>query len=63
MIGVVTADGRGHTAAQVAQSLFGDPARVVTVRAEISRLRRVLSGLIAAQPYRFADAVVVDTLR
>ncbi len=57
------ADGRGHTAAQVSESLFGDPARVVTVRAEISRLRRVLSGLIAAQPYRFADSVVVETLR
>ncbi|MBS4104873.1 transcriptional regulator, partial [Tsukamurella paurometabola] len=28
------ADGRGHTAAQVAEALFGDAARVVTVRAE-----------------------------
>ncbi|TWS22176.1 GAF domain-containing protein [Tsukamurella sputi] len=56
-------DGRGRTAAQIAESLFGDAARVVTVRAEISRLRRVLSGLIAAQPYRFADSVAVETLR
>ncbi len=56
------ADGRGRTAAQVADALFGDPTRVVTVRAEISRLRRVLSGLIAAQPYRFADGVLVETL-
>jgi hypothetical protein len=55
-------DGHGRTAAQVAESLFGDAARVVTVRAEISRLRRVLSGLIAAQPYRFADSVAVETL-
>ncbi|CAM3930005.1 helix-turn-helix domain-containing protein [Tsukamurella strandjordii] len=57
------ADGTGHTAAQLAASLFGDGSRVVTVRAEISRLRRVLSGLIAAQPYRFADGVSVETLR
>lgn len=57
------ADGAGHTAAQLASSLFGDGSRVVTVRAEISRLRRVLSGLIAAQPYRFADGVCVELLR
>lgn len=57
------ADGAGHTAAQLASSLFGDCSRVVTVRAEISRLRRVLSGLIAAQPYRFADGVSVELLR
>ncbi|WP_019204513.1 helix-turn-helix domain-containing protein [Tsukamurella sp. 1534] len=59
----VLADGAGHTAAQLAQALFGDDSRVVTVRAEISRLRRVLSGLIAAQPYRFADGVSVELLR
>ncbi|WP_041945010.1 helix-turn-helix domain-containing protein, partial [Tsukamurella paurometabola] len=57
------ADGAGHTASQLASSLFGDGSRVVTVRAEISRLRRVLSGLIAAQPYRFADGVCVELLR
>ncbi len=57
------ADGTGRTAAQLAHALFGDPGRVVTVRAEISRLRRVLSGVIVAQPYRFADGVSVDLLR
>jgi hypothetical protein len=57
------ADGAGHTAAQLATALFGDASRVVTVRAEISRLRRTMSGLIAAQPYRFADGVTVETLR
>ncbi|MET9203255.1 transcriptional regulator, partial [Gordonia sp. NPDC003585] len=34
--------------------------RVVTVRAEISRLRKHLGGLIAANPYRFADGVRVE---
>ncbi|MCS3789780.1 hypothetical protein HNP11_003978 [Tsukamurella ocularis] len=57
------ADGAGRSAAQLAEALFGDPGRVVTVRAEISRLRRVLSGVIAAQPYRFADGVSVELLR
>lgn len=57
------ADGAGRTAAQLSEALFGDPGRVVTVRAEISRLRRVLSGVIAAQPYRFADGVCVELLR
>ncbi len=57
------ADGAGRTAAQLAEALFGDPERVVTVRAEISRLRRMLSGVIAAQPYRFADGVSVELLR
>ena len=57
------ADGAGRTAAQLSDALFGDPGRVVTVRAEISRLRRVLSGVIAAQPYRFADGVSVELLR
>ncbi|WP_018178973.1 GAF domain-containing protein [Jongsikchunia kroppenstedtii] len=52
----------GRSAAQLAQALFGDPTRVVTVRAEISRLRRVLAGLIEARPYRFADGVVVRLL-
>lgn len=57
------ADGAGRSAAQLADALFGDSGRVVTVRAEISRLRRALSGVIAAQPYRFADGVSVELLR
>ena len=53
----------GRTAPQLADDLYGDRSRVVTVRAEVSRLRRQLVGLIAAQPYRFADGVVVDVCR
>ncbi|MEU1420528.1 GAF domain-containing protein [Kitasatospora sp. NPDC005751] len=49
----------GHSAAQLADALFGDPARTVTVRAELSRLRRYLGGLLAHRPYRFADSVLV----
>ncbi|WP_052707669.1 GAF domain-containing protein [Streptomyces rubellomurinus] len=49
----------GSTAAQLAEALFGDPARTVTVRAELSRLRRYLGGLLAHRPYRFAESVLV----
>jgi hypothetical protein len=50
---------RGRTASQLAQDLFDDPARTVTVRAEMSRLRKNLAGVVAAQPYRFVDAAQV----
>ncbi|MDF0531874.1 GAF domain-containing protein [Tsukamurella sp. 8F] len=63
ILSLIAADGAGRSAAQLAEALFGDAARVVTVRAEISRLRRSLSGLIAAQPYRFAPGVAVEVVR
>jgi hypothetical protein len=44
----------GRTAADLAADLFGDPTRTVTVRAEVSRLRRVLGPLLLHQPYRLA---------
>ncbi|MFG3053809.1 GAF domain-containing protein [Kitasatospora sp. NPDC048239] len=52
----------GHSAAQLADALFGDPGRTVTVRAELSRLRRYLGGLLAHRPYRFAESVLVTVL-
>ncbi|MEU5236470.1 GAF domain-containing protein [Streptomyces lydicus] len=51
---------QGRSAAELAQDLFGDAGRTVTVRAELSRLRRHLGGVLAHRPYRFADGVVVD---
>lgn len=53
----------GRTAAQLADDVFGDPARTVTVRAEMSRLRRHLGSLLTRRPYRFAGGVDVDVLR
>jgi hypothetical protein len=47
----------GRTAAELAADLFGDPARTVTVRAEVSRLRRTLGPLLLHQPYRIAVPV------
>ena len=42
---------------QLADDLYGDRSRVVTVRAEMSRLRKQFVGMLAAQPYRFAGAI------
>lgn len=53
----------GRSAAELAGDLFGDPSRTVTVRAELSRLRRNLAGVLAHRPYRFADGVDVALVR
>jgi hypothetical protein len=52
----------GRTAAQLADDLFADPTRVVTVRAEMSRLRRTLGSVLEARPYRIAPAVRASVL-
>nr|WP_249416827.1 helix-turn-helix domain-containing protein [Streptomyces sp. TS71-3] len=49
----------GRTAAELAADMFGDAARTVTVRAELSRIRRYLTALLEHRPYRFrADTEV-----
>jgi hypothetical protein len=53
---------QGRTAAQLADDLFADPGRVVTVRAEMSRLRRTLGSLLEARPYRLSPAVRATVL-
>ncbi|MGA4838898.1 GAF domain-containing protein [Streptomyces sp. G45] len=50
----------GRSAAGLAEDLFGDPARTVTVRAELSRVRRYLGGLLAHRPYRFHEDAEVE---
>jgi hypothetical protein len=59
---ILATAGTGLTAPQLADALYGDRSRIVTVRAEMSRLRRQFGGLLAAQPYRFADAVAIQVL-
>jgi hypothetical protein len=49
----------GLDAASLSRALYDDADHLVTVRAELSRLRRVLGGLIAARPYRIAPGVEV----
>ncbi len=52
----------GRTAAELAADMFGDPARTVTVRAEMSRVRRYLGAFLEHRPYRFCDAAEVELL-
>ena len=47
----------GLTAAGLSRAVFGDTDHLVTVRAEVSRLRRVIGALVATNPYRLADGV------
>lgn len=49
----------GRSAPELAEDLFGDAARTVTVRAEMSRLRRNLGSVLDHRPYRFANHVRV----
>ncbi len=53
----------GVTTAQLSQALYGDPDHVVTARAEVSRLRRVVGSLVTTRPYRLADGVELTVVR
>jgi len=50
----------GLTAAELSTRVYGDAAHLVTVRAEVSRLRRVVGALVATHPYRLADGVDLE---
>jgi hypothetical protein len=52
----------GRSAAQLAQDIFENPTRTVTVRAEMSRLRRNLAQVLAHRPYRFVEEVEVELI-
>jgi hypothetical protein len=52
----------GRSAAGLAEDMFGDPRRTVTVRAEMSRVRRYLGGLLEHRPYRFSEDAEVEVL-
>ena len=47
----------GLSAARLSRALFGDDEHLVTVRAEVSRLRRVVGAIVGTAPYRVADGV------
>ncbi|MET0702543.1 MAG: GAF domain-containing protein [Mycobacterium sp.] len=50
----------GRSAPELAADLYGDRTRVVTVRAEMSRLRKQLAGLVLGRPYRFPPSATVQ---
>ncbi len=52
----------GLSAAELADGLFADPSRTVTVRAEVSRLRRTVGPVLATRPYRLAEGVSATVL-
>ncbi|MGW3727569.1 helix-turn-helix domain-containing protein, partial [Streptomyces sp. NPDC000851] len=52
----------GRSAAQLAQDMCGDPARTVTVRAELSRVRRYLGSFLEHRPYRFREGVEIEVI-
>ena len=53
----------GMTAERLSGALYGDGEHVVTVRAEISRLRRSLGAVVATRPYRIAEGVTLTVVR
>ncbi len=52
----------GRTAPQMAEALFGDDGKAITVRAEMSRLRRQLAGIVLGNPYRYPEDAEVELL-
>jgi len=60
LLTVLATQPQGRSAADLAEDLLGDATRTVTVRAELSRLRRHLGGILAHRPYRFVDWVQVE---
>ncbi|GHG89221.1 GAF domain-containing protein [Streptomyces lanatus] len=52
----------GRSAAGLAGDMFGDASRTVTVRAEMSRVRRYLGAFLEHRPYRFREDAEVEVL-
>lgn len=55
LLSLLAAGPEGRTATQLAEDLFDDATRTVTVRAEMSRLRRLAGSLLLSGPYRLAS--------
>ena len=52
----------GLTAEELALEIYGADVKAVTIRAEMSRLRRLLGCLLLAHPYRLLADVEADFL-
>ncbi|MBM7520154.1 GAF domain-containing protein [Nocardioides nitrophenolicus] len=59
---IAAAGPAGVSAGTLSQVLYGDGERQVTVRAEISRMRRVLGALLATNPYRLGEGVSLSVV-
>jgi hypothetical protein len=49
----------GLDAAALSRALYGHVGSLVTIRAEVSRLRKAVGGLVLTRPYRLAPEVEV----
>lgn len=63
LLRLVEAGAEGLTPAALSRALYGDATHEVTVRAEISRMRRALGALLVTAPYRIAPGVEVSVRR
>lgn len=63
LVALAEAGPRGATAEALSQRLYGDGAHRVTVRAEVSRMRRALGALVATSPYRLGEGVDLRVVR
>lgn len=52
--------GRGLTAEELTLEVYGEAGKPVTLRAELSRLRHLLPGVLRARPYAFAVPATSD---
>ncbi|MEW2315975.1 GAF domain-containing protein [Streptomyces bauhiniae] len=59
---LLVAQRAGRSAAGLAEDVFGDPSRTVTVRAEMSRVRRYLGALLLHRPYRLREDAEAEVL-
>lgn len=48
---------RGMSVTELSTAVHGDPDHAVAIRAELSRLRRILGSVIESRPYRISAAV------
>ncbi|MFC7502102.1 transcriptional regulator, partial [Nocardioides sp. GCM10030258] len=63
IVAILGAAGRvGVTAATLSHRLYGDGEHQVTVRAEVSRMRRALGALLATNPYRLGAGVELTVI-
>jgi hypothetical protein len=60
LLALLEAGHGGRTAGQLSEDLFADPGRTVTVRAEMSRLRRLAGSLLLSGPYRLASGLATE---
>jgi hypothetical protein len=60
ILAVLMLVGRGMTAEELTLEVYGEAGKQVTLRAELSRLRRDLGGLLGTRPYTLAAPVTSD---